>query len=87
MDVAVIDVPAILALAIPAAGEFGHAPMIATFRPDGKPLGVVGQGSSSAIAGPLDSFSAAAGVVPVTRPKTRQRRSQSHERPPTEATP
>lgn len=40
MDVAVVDMPAILAFAITAAGELGHAPIIPPIWPDGKPLDI-----------------------------------------------
>ena len=42
MDVPEVDVPAVLALAIPPAGEVGHGPMIPPIWSDGKPLGMVG---------------------------------------------
>ena len=48
-DVAAIDVPAVLALAVSAASEFGHAPMIPPVRPEGKPLGMVGRAARGTI--------------------------------------
>jgi hypothetical protein len=43
MDVTIVDVPAVLARAIPAAGEFGHVPMIPPIGLEGKQLKMVAQ--------------------------------------------
>src|SRR5260370_41704464 len=64
VDVAVIDVPAVLAFWIAAAGELRHGPMIPPIASGVKPLGVVVCCGGNAISERAGCVGAAAGLPP-----------------------